>query len=106
AHASCGRLGASSLLFPYTTLFRCSGEGDFDAGVVIDGAAAHVGIALVDDGVGVGAPGELGPVALGGGHDAPADAVADLELGLERSEEHTSELHSRSDLVCRLLLEK
>src|SRR2546421_8868675 len=24
----------------------------------------------------------------------------------ERSEEHTSELHSRSDLVCRLLLEK
>src|SRR5206468_11909236 len=31
------------------------------------------------------------------------------ELGgivLERSEEHTSELQSRSDLVCRLLLEK
>src|SRR5260221_12364323 len=27
-------------------------------------------------------------------------------LGLERSEEHTSELQSHSDLVCRLLLEK
>src|SRR3989440_5285116 len=27
-------------------------------------------------------------------------------LGLSRSEEHTSELQSRSDLVCRLLLEK
>src|SRR2546421_7781778 len=27
-------------------------------------------------------------------------------LGLMRSEEHTSELQSRSDLVCRLLLEK
>src|SRR2546428_8182449 len=27
-------------------------------------------------------------------------------LGLGRSEEHTSELQSRSDLVCRLLLEK
>src|SRR2546428_8262907 len=27
------------------------------------------------------------------------------EIGV-RSEEHTSELHSRSDLVCRLLLEK
>src|SRR5450432_4378584 len=27
-------------------------------------------------------------------------------LGRERSEEHTSELQSRSDLVCRLLLEK
>src|SRR5438132_10320991 len=28
------------------------------------------------------------------------------QLGLERSEEHTSELQSHSDLVCRLLLEK
>src|SRR2546421_8970952 len=27
-------------------------------------------------------------------------------IGLGRSEEHTSELQSRSDLVCRLLLEK
>src|SRR2546421_9194690 len=33
----------------------------------------------------------------------PAIAPA---LRLERSEEHTSELQSRSDLVCRLLLEK
>src|SRR5260221_10603774 len=32
-----------------------------------------------------------------------ADAVLDLD---ERSEEHTSELQSHSDLVCRLLLEK
>src|SRR5947207_8536303 len=30
----------------------------------------------------------------------------DLLLGDERSEEHTSELQSHSDLVCRLLLEK
>src|SRR5688572_31079698 len=33
----------------------------------------------------------------------------DLELGLaalDRSEEHTSELQSQSNLVCRLLLEK
>src|SRR5579884_3143459 len=29
-----------------------------------------------------------------------------LELGAERSEEHTSELQSRGHLVCRLLLEK
>src|SRR5206468_12745508 len=27
-------------------------------------------------------------------------------MGVQRSEEHTSELQSRSDLVCRLLLEK
>src|SRR2546428_8252389 len=30
----------------------------------------------------------------------------DLARGVLRSEEHTSELQSRSDLVCRLLLEK
>src|SRR5690606_40890227 len=29
-----------------------------------------------------------------------------LGVGLERSEEHTSELQSRENLVCRLLLEK
>src|SRR2546428_4829415 len=29
-----------------------------------------------------------------------------IRAALERSEEHTSELQSRSDLVCRLLLEK
>src|SRR2546421_3491637 len=32
--------------------------------------------------------------------------VVDGEVGRPRSEEHTSELQSRSDLVCRLLLEK
>src|SRR2546428_6389517 len=32
--------------------------------------------------------------------------LADRPRGLVRSEEHTSELQSRSDLVCRLLLEK
>src|SRR5688572_32416084 len=46
---------------------------------------------------------------------APASSKADLELfslaasainGCERSEEHTSELQSQSNLVCRLLLEK
>src|SRR5206468_8075261 len=40
----------------------------------------------------------------------PARAFPLLEsyarVRLERSEEHTSELQSRSDLVCRLLLEK
>src|SRR5206468_9241924 len=39
-----------------------------------------------------------------------ADSVFQAEVParvvLERSEEHTSELQSRSDLVCRLLLEK
>src|SRR5207249_10146112 len=31
---------------------------------------------------------------------------ATIEMGVFRSEEHTSELQSRFDLVCRLLLEK
>src|SRR5699024_11990720 len=34
------------------------------------------------------------------------DATGDLPGRLPRSEEHTSELQSRFDLVCRLLLEK
>src|SRR5207247_9435829 len=40
-------------------------------------------------------------------HAGRAEDVSDaLENGDERSEEHTSELQSRVDLVCRLLLEK
>src|SRR5438034_3042826 len=34
------------------------------------------------------------------------DGLNGKELGGRRSEEHTSELQSHSDLVCRLLLEK
>src|SRR5690349_23132718 len=35
-----------------------------------------------------------------------SEAEAEAELIQSRSEEHTSELQSRRDLVCRLLLEK
>src|SRR5690606_30842657 len=38
------------------------------------------------------------------GSDAPQDLSAQAEFA--RSEEHTSELQSRENLVCRLLLEK
>src|SRR5206468_11096164 len=44
----------------------------------------------------------VGDEAADPGAARPGRAV----LALERSEEHTSELQSRSDLVCRLLLEK
>src|SRR5215204_7436586 len=65
-----------STLFPYTTLFRSQ-------------RAPHVGQTAGD---------ALHEVAeRGDGLDDP--------LAL-RSEEHTSELQSHSDLVCRLLLEK
>src|SRR2546427_6994369 len=66
-----------STLFPYTTLFR---------------SPTLPGVQLVEHAVGV----------------APVVVVAHargLEL-VERSEEHTSELQSQSNLVCRLLLEK
>src|SRR5437868_12497326 len=68
-----------STLFPYTTLFR---SGDLEAAIlrkVWAGAGAS--------------PAGLKP-----------DFVVDWRDG--RSEEHTSELQSRFDLVCRLLLEK
>src|SRR2546430_8391230 len=67
-----------STLFPYTTLFRS----------VIEGALQGLGIlyAYDDDRVDV--------------------AVARGRLRRIRSEEHTSELQSQSNLVCRLLLEK
>src|SRR5690349_25012315 len=51
-------------------------------------------------------PGE----GAGGGPSAAGVAAADAGRGgrgaSDRSEEHTSELQSRRDLVCRLLLEK
>src|SRR5258708_12838579 len=34
------------------------------------------------------------------------EIIAERHLGIERSEEHTSELQSPDHLVCRLLLEK
>src|SRR5690349_23327268 len=39
-------------------------------------------------------------------HDEQRDRGRPLERTRARSEEHTSELQSRRDLVCRLLLEK
>src|SRR2546421_2472204 len=39
-------------------------------------------------------------------HDYIVNVQRSVPANLNRSEEHTSELQSRSDLVCRLLLEK
>src|SRR5688500_19669784 len=67
----------SPTLFPYTTLFR-----SVDAR---PGHARHVDA-------------DLGAVAH--------DAVVAVRIHHARSEEHTSELQSPCNLVCRLLLEK
>src|SRR5690606_40144759 len=83
-----------STLFPYTTLFRSRLlEGDAD---IVDRAAEHVGKILRERGV-------------GRGRSAVFDRLAGIfrcVLHNMRSEEHTSELQSRENLVCRLLLEK
>src|SRR3712207_9464360 len=49
---------------------------------------------------------ERGTVAAVQGQDLHAEGAAEVQEGLVRSEEHTSELQSRQYLVCRLLLEK
>src|SRR6266496_4992962 len=48
---------------------------------------------------------DTGPMAARDGEYWPYDGVAAGQRD-RRSEEHTSELQSRRDLVCRLLLEK
>src|SRR5690349_23462532 len=69
-----------STLFPYTTLFRS------DRARLVEDAreAAHRAIGI----------------------DPTLGEAYVVLAALERSEEHTSELQSRRDLVCRLLLEK
>src|SRR3712207_7741808 len=90
-----------STLFPYTTLFRSALLGDHlrrrpgrDQGVEARQRAAGDG----DEDEREQRAGEDRPGALPG-------ELAD-RVGLQRSEEHTSELQSRQYLVCRLLLEK
>src|SRR5438477_7456982 len=83
-----------STLFPYTTLFR-SGTLDGDQEEVERfGVGAEVGRkpALVADSRGE-------PFLL-------QDVLQRVEALRARSEEHTSELQSHVNLVCRLLLEK
>src|SRR5688572_32494833 len=86
-----------STLFPYTTLFRSMRR---DRGVQgrggLPGAIAHAGDFFAEC---TGA-GQRQPAAVAGDGVAPVGVVA------HRSEEHTSELQSQSNLVCRLLLEK
>src|SRR2546430_12526318 len=73
-----------STLFPYTTLFRS---------LVTRLARVPVGAAF-------------GATEGAEAHLARAQAQAHRAVSRKRSEEHTSELQSQSNLVCRLLLEK
>src|SRR5690606_41802842 len=91
-------------LFPYTTLFRSRSvqvvrEEPADVGRAAE-AVDRVHRPLADRGP--------EPVAVvgrqPGGHESTVGAAHHPDSG--RSEEHTSELQSRENLVCRLLLEK
>src|SRR5438034_6669341 len=78
----------ASTLFPYTTLFRSSTHPDASRSVCSTSTTTGPRSALMFIRTTIGLPPEL---SCGSS---------------ERSEEHTSELQSHSDLVCRLLLEK
>src|SRR5690349_24023180 len=82
-----------STLFPYTTLFRSVEQLLLAAEVFVEVADRRVRPRR-DVGHAGGGEAQLGEGAGGGGDEGG------------RSEEHTSELQSRRDLVCRLLLEK
>src|SRR2546428_1730317 len=88
-----------STLFPYTTLFRSSEGGKIHE----PGAGRELpGALLRDADRQARLPDAPGP---GQRHQSRL-AIRVAEECAGRSEEHTSELQSRSDLVCRLLLEK
>src|SRR2546421_7055802 len=71
-----------STLFPYTTLFRSMPEKAF---IAMLNSFWHRRVPMVS---------------------SPVSTIGAPRTLQDRSEEHTSELQSRSDLVCRLLLEK
>src|SRR2546421_4442030 len=81
-----------STLFPYTTLFRSLEPVRHRGGAGTGGRRDRY----------------VNPACrLGSGHRCQLRVGDEGEAGGRgRSEEHTSELQSRSDLVCRLLLEK
>src|SRR2546427_1109918 len=80
-----------STLFPYTTLFRSRPERNK---VRVNGRKNDVTSLRPD------------PVSSRSPH-RPAPLLSHRPMGgRRRSEEHTSELQSQSNLVCRLLLEK
>src|SRR5690349_23956201 len=74
-----------STLFPYTTLFRSDGRE-------VDLTPTEFKL--------------LHLLAERKGRVQPRNLLLEVVWEAARSEEHTSELQSRRDLVCRLLLEK
>src|SRR5688572_31813003 len=84
-----------STLFPYTTLFRSGHDVDLACGGHLEGHHDVAATRRLHRRAGA-----TVVVSCGSGVQLINAAFAD------RSEEHTSELQSQSNLVCRLLLEK
>src|SRR5256886_8518243 len=95
-----------STLFPYTTLFRSQRSAVIECfeckrkqqvcgaatSTICPGCSAHI---------------DLRDYKITSGFSRSIRTRGDVHLtGKGRSEEHTSELQSQSNLVCRLLLEK
>src|SRR5690606_40483643 len=95
-----------STLFPYTTLFRSHvavlGLGRFGTAVALELVQLGHEVLGIDSDIGTvqALSNELSHVVQADVTDEEALA----RLGISRSEEHTSELQSRENLVCRLLL--
>src|SRR3712207_7393622 len=95
-----------STLFPYTTLFR-SPAGGLDDGAALGDPprAQRVQEQRARQAV-LEAAGRVRRLVLEVEVDPPLRRQrVDQQVGVGRSEEHTSELQSRQYLVCRLLLE-
>src|SRR5207248_10376076 len=94
-----------STLFPYTTLFR-SLVVDLTEGSLAIGRKAQALAAALGAEVELLHVVEFVPVEPMGETLMPSVQIEEELLERARSEEHTSELQSPYDLVCRLLLEK
>src|SRR5207248_8141401 len=92
------RTPPTSTLFPYTTLFRSERSARAARGPGSGVRIAFGGRELEAHGV----ADHVARPAL----DLPMDRSHVAAQDADRSEEHTSELQSPYDLVCRLLLEK
>src|SRR5699024_12858103 len=96
SHSSCSfcflvlRPPPRSTLFPYTTLFRSYSVCGIQSSRILRAMLSHKH--------------PRSPESAASDARPPPRPASFLQYG--RSEEHTSELQSRFDLVCRLLLEK
>src|SRR5947208_12449505 len=88
-------------LFPYTTLFRSGlANGNYFAVFMV---GMFMALFVV---YGFDTAGTFGEETLDAGRQAPRGVLSAIWLSGLRSEEHTSELQSPDQLVCRLLLGK